>query len=130
MSDLHARLLAAVRQRMETAQTADEWWIPFDDRDNPCYDCSGWHAQQAAHINANDPATILRHCERDLKVLERHRPTDEGVCPVCVGEPEMVEEWDAENEDESVYWESRPLAWPCAEITDLAAAYGIEADDG
>jgi hypothetical protein len=59
---------------------------------------------------ANDPATVIRHCERDLKVLERHqRRVDPSAwwltyCTTCAG--------------------STPR-WPCHEILDLADAYAV-----
>lgn len=67
----------------------------------------------ALHIQLHDPATVLRHCDRDLKMLSRHRSyaIPEGYpgagtqnCNWCNG-----------------------LEWPCAEIADLAEAYEVEA---
>lgn len=134
MSDLHARLLAAVRQRMETAQAAADgdsgrWfmgdrWNVFRAEDEARYDENyggeehrlvvyGNVKDQSEHIAANDPATILRHCERDLKVVERHAP-DEPIgnyvgCTHC-------------------YNDSGSEPWPCDDFLDMAAAYGIEVD--
>lgn len=58
----------------------------------------------ATFIAANDPTTIIRHCERDLKVLGRHTWVDSssGLCGQCCDQ-----------------------RWPCPEVTDLAEAYGV-----
>lgn len=61
-----------------------------------------WHANTS-------PAFVIRACERDLKVLERHQPGDQdGGGKVC---------WDHTRR------ESAP--WPCDEVEALAEVYQI-----
>lgn len=57
-------------------------------------------------VSVADPATVVRHCERDLAVLRRHAATGR-VCDRCSND-----------------WHT--ARWPCPEILDLAAAYGID----
>lgn len=123
VSDLHERLTAAVNERLEVAQLAQAgpWHIGnVVDPTTPCNvhtfpgargvaDGVPW--LDAEHIAANDPATVIRHCERDLRVLERHAPSGDRTatwCNVCMGEL------------------GDSLDWPCDEIRDLATAYGVE----
>lgn len=66
----------------------------------------------ARFIAANDPATVIRYSERDLRVLARHHPdageTLLGVpAALCAGHP---------------IW----TRYPCDEIRDLATPYGVE----
>jgi len=136
MSDLHEQLMAAANARLELARAA----TPGPWRYNPekMWNLPGMHFGEefvgagplgnttcvagtgmcddpqsmadAAHIAANDPATVIRHCERDLQVLERHRPAEDEprLCRWCFG---------ANGEDY--------FPWPCPEFTDLATAYDI-----
>lgn len=71
----------------------------------------------AAHIAANDPAFVIRACERDLKVLERHRRETFGDSDL----PELLEV----ERDEPWCRVCRGSGWPCAEIRDLAEVYRI-----
>jgi len=145
MSDLHERLLAAVNERLELANAADPgpWRLGVERNSGRVYvaermaviDWVGtvFAAQRsnqtrahenAAFIAANDPASVIRHCKRDLKVLERHRPE-----PVIVG-------WDRKTvghncavcyvpgEDYDDY--GRPVEYPCPDVVDLATAYAID----
>lgn len=106
---LHTQLDEAIRARLETARVAMGLgqWAFF-----------GWGAaadeataeRVAAHTRANDPATVIRMCLRDLAVLERH-----AVCVEC-----------------GTHYPPHPprchrcnLPQPCSEITDLAVAYGL-----
>jgi len=132
MTDLHAQLTAAVMARMDVARAAAEgagggdWRIT---EPAPCDCCDRVHSESARvltadnryspHIAANGPDIILRHCQRDLRVLERHHPelfhtraTASRVRPIC-------DYCVADAEDE-------PAAYPCVEVRDLAAAYGID----
>jgi hypothetical protein len=63
-------------------------------------------------ITANDPARIIRDCERDLRLLERHVQspafTEKPVCRACRRPGYMMAQ-----------------LWPCPEITDMADAYAI-----
>jgi len=114
---LHERIEAAVRERMAVAQAASPgpWRLDpdFDDvfavDDERCAEAYALTGRQqratAAHIAANDPARILRDCERDLKVLERHAPAYEiPLRWVC---------------------RSRCKPVPCPELVETAEAYGI-----
>lgn len=99
--DLHARLVAAVQRRLDVARAASYY------RTTPEYVAG----EVLAWAKANDPATIVRHCERDLRVLERHRPIANGpiggeICDYDGG------------------------AYPCPDAEDLAAAYAVEVDRG
>jgi hypothetical protein len=133
---LHERLRAAVEERKRVAtEAADrdsgEWfmgdkWNVHRVESDAGYDWYAEHAlvvfgnvkPQSEHIALNDPARVLRDCDRDLKVLERH--VDAGVedeystgwCRGC--HANFYEEWAEE--------------WPCPEIRDLADEYGVEVD--
>ncbi len=127
MSDLYSRLLAAVQAHKALADVAagemdGVWTQPDPDRrpgriedangDVITYDEGSPGDFDAAHIVANDPAHVIRACERDLKVLQRHRPYwfDLGGrhCSVCG------------------FHVDPELAWPCVEVADMAPVYGIE----
>jgi hypothetical protein len=112
-ADLHAALLAAISAREERAQRALDVdlsgrWAIQSQRSTPAEleaVADFWQAETSA-------TAVLRQTARDRRVLERHRPywfTAGGVhCETCGFrvEPE--------------------LAYPCAELSDLAEAYGIE----
>jgi hypothetical protein len=69
-----------------------------------------------AHIAANDPASVIRRCERDLRVLDRHTPDRLPVNPAFWScEACSVEAGDYVNF----------VDWPCPEIVDLAYDLGI-----
>lgn len=62
----------------------------------------------------NEPAAVLRHCARDLKVLERHSPVyslitgfETPECRTCCAGGDEY------------------LPWPCPEIRDLAEALNV-----
>lgn len=72
---------------------------------------------EGRHIAANDPAHVIRACERDLRVLRRHSPEpnpssfeDKPRCAGCTHEP-IHSPWPCWND------------WPCDEITDMAGVY-------
>lgn len=129
MSDLYSRLLAAVQAHKALAEAAvlldghrptrdwthdrkavmageailvqpNEWFGP---------------TEVAAHIAANDPAFVIRACDRDLKVLQRHQLVDD-------------------HEDGDELWcngcRGYDPPWPCIEIREIAPVYGIEVSDG
>lgn len=104
---LHDQLEAAIKERLAVAQAALAVW--------PEPDFYASRPQWFAHINANGPDRVIRDCERDLKVLMRHGPARRlgGTHEIC------AHDW-----ADSDGWLSM---WPCAEIADLAEAYGIEA---
>lgn len=72
----------------------------------------------ARHIVAWDPVTVIRHCERDLRVLERHRAQffagDDAErfgadpwCGVCRTKGN----------------------WPCRELREMAVAYALATEE-
>jgi hypothetical protein len=93
--DFHTKILHAVTERLAIARAALAAAGPFSSHPGP--------APTAAHILANNPTTIIRHCERDLALLERHKPRP-SICRHGAGY----------------------VHWPCDEIIELAAAYMIE----
>ena len=138
MADLHDRIRAAIEARRERARaaatdSAAEWYRYeryveakhphpqiFDADEEPVL----WLAMDGTqavmdHIAAEDPAAVLRHVARDLKVLERHKQ----VVAEGWGKDALVCEstWMA-----SDGW---PIDWPCDDIRDLAEAYGVEIEE-
>lgn len=144
--DLHTRLRAAIEERKALAEDLErrnpsapwrafgEWVAAFVDQ----HTCAGGTAESgylhgpscgyepmfrasddlAAHIAAWDPATVIRHCERDLKVLERHRAQffagDDAErfgadpwCGVCRTKGN----------------------WPCRELREMAVAYALATEE-
>jgi hypothetical protein len=136
VSPLHERIETAVKQRQAVAQAATPGpWQAFGDSVAAPIDqcnCAGggeWPHEpgcgqeqivyntrelDATFIAANGPARIIRDCQRDLKVLERHVAspafTERPVCLTCRRPGYMMIE-----------------LLPCPELRDLAEAYGIEA---
>ena len=131
---LHDRLLAAVtaRQVRARAATPGPWrafgrWVAHEASGCTCGGGAEWphephcgyepmfrstDPEEAAFIAAEDPAAVLRHCERDLKVLERHEQATIGGAPLAMHD------------------ECRCIApWPCDDIRDLAAAYAIDTEE-
>jgi hypothetical protein len=107
VADLHTRLTAAVNARRGLARAVIAFEPYTATISNNTSQALG--DAVAAHLRANDPATVIRHCERDLKVLERHAPEERfaqsGVwCAYC-GRTELRD---------------------CIDITELAAAYEVE----
>lgn len=151
MSDLHGRLLAAVNERLELARAATPGPWTVEDayarvagcRCLSCYEDEPYgrmipeldgppradtspvlYDHDASFIAANDPATVIRHGERDLKVLERHHAVARDGSPVWASFDGTAWCWCCTGMDAG-----RPMvggAWPCDEIRDLAEAYGIE----
>lgn len=129
LDDLHARLVAALRARLEVARAATPgpWtWGPIDLTRSGKLALTGpgmqpvvkaasadlWPSTfDATFIAANDPATEIRRVEALLRVAERHVP------PVMIGNAPAVCDFciDAGITD-----------WPCPDIRDLAAGEGIE----
>lgn len=123
MSDLHAALLEAITARKTRAQIVHEaepgaWNLMLKQGKYWVADANGDRLAEVATLADADlivnenPAAVLRQCERDLKVLARHRPR---LVPGAVG----VQCDTCEPPD----WR-----WPCIEITDLAEAYAIPVD--
>jgi hypothetical protein len=121
--DLRDRLRAAIEERLNVARGAcrggaGRWHQTEADRESGRIEDErgdvvtyGWEVE---HIAANDPAFVIRACERDLKVLERH--------PACVNcHPNGDLDW------------THPLGchrcastWPCEPIRDLAEQYAVD----
>ena len=101
-TDLHTQLAQAIRARLEVAKAADPgpWVVGREPNGGRVYvveprnfDWVGTvfaaqrsnqyrPTQNADHIAANDPATVIRMCERDLGVLARHADIG-GQCAQC-----------------------------------------------
>lgn len=143
MSDLHGRLLAAVNARLELAHkaTPGPWstsgpdtiaqWEIYDhqwsvasatayDHNDPLSNKPGATGPayinadaNAAFIAANDPATVIRHCERDLRVLGMHQWRAPGVNCGC---------------DKAMCSCGEHVPWPCEELVWLAEAYAVPID--
>jgi hypothetical protein len=126
--DLHERLKAAVDARLEMARAVTvghSWAAEPVVLDNPQFGhgivarsddggvqhiADSFSPQEAAHIAANDPTTVIRHCERDLAVLERHRPVGYGCLTCRTGNGAT----------------RPPNERCCDEVIDMAAAYGVK----
>lgn len=121
-------LKAAVEERMRLARSATPWKPDREIR----YGDFGWYVYgapggefedtpqgrtDARYYAANDPAFVLRQCQRDLKVLERHRRETFGDSDL----PELLEV----ERDEPWCRVCRCSGWPCAEIRELAEVYQI-----
>ncbi len=129
-TDLHERLMAEVTRRLDVARAAADGrpiWIiteipPYTD---PVLLAMEPEADDAftlgsvdvdlsvrEHIALHDPADSIRRYERDLTVLRRHSPTGRtrGWCDHC---------YDGETGD---------VPYPCVEVRDVVAEYGLEAD--
>lgn len=75
-------------------------------------------AASIVHIAASDPASVLRRCATDRKLLELHRG-DGWHCAVCA-EPEAPSE-DSEGE---YVWSRTAMTVPCPTLLTLAEGYG------
>lgn len=72
------------------------------------------------HIALNDPASVLRRCAADRKLLELHTPTEwptgtRAVCPSCA-------RWD--NDTAMGDDAASPVPFPCPTVFVLAEGYG------
>jgi hypothetical protein len=126
MTTLHERLQEAVNERLRIAEAATPG--PWESHGSSYYRIAPigkpqvlaafMRSTDAEHIAANDPARIIRECQRDLRVLERHAPILTKPMPSLV--PLMCSyDW-----SDGDGW---PTKWPCEEIKDLAEAYQIDA---
>lgn len=134
--DLHTTLRAAVQARLALARAATPgpWTTPYREHD------VGWLVHNARgteyamtiavmhsvdseadakHIAANDPGTVIRGCERDLRVLERHRSVD------GMGKYRDVGEYCDQCSRLSQIGEM----YPCPDVLDMAQAYNVSVDD-
>lgn len=137
MPDLHERLTAAVNARLEVARAArhggDGDWsqnghsgqrIEDERGEVVVYDEGSPSEAEAEHIAANDPATVIRHSERDLRVLERHTPFEQRNWSLARGS--FTEPGCEHCELTSNDGEALARDWPCDDIQDLVTAYGVE----
>lgn len=143
MPDLHGWITQQVEtvERRARACTATDWRHVFDgvivDRDTDgwqsapdnariasvAYERIYWstnpaHSPDADHIVCNDPDTVLRRCEADHRILNRHRLNPDAywaeaaMCEGCGTEGEMG------------YPRTENLN-DCPELLDLAHAHGL-----
>jgi len=142
-TDLHTQLAAKINERLELARAASPgpwqvvdpnegsdhfpFWMVVNDaflnphlnaEDAPSLDVelhTGCEAD-ARLVAASDPATTIRFCERDLRVLARH----------------SSEQIRLRNGDWPAPWcsicdcDCNAERWPCPEIRDLADAYRVD----
>lgn len=125
--DLHARLRAAVEARLELARaaTSGPWEEEYSAETGCCVlppdsrGCREYVARtqlyaatfDAKHIAANDPAATIRHCEADLRRLERHKPVFDD-CDIC--------------RKVTCSCRTHLRYADCSEIRDTAYAYGVD----
>ena len=131
--DLHTRLHAAITTRLKVAKDADltgqDSWYSFADLDKGHNEGgAGLNGIDAAFIAANDPAFVIRACERDLRVLGRHHATGSVLYDPELIPPEMVERIAVMLAPVCAGHSSPGVligapVWPCSEITDLATVY-------
>jgi hypothetical protein len=76
---------------------------------------TGRHAADLAFVEANGPDVVLRHCEADLRRLERHRPVPADGW----GDGRIVCELEWGSGDGWI------APWPCEDARDIAAAYAV-----
>ncbi|HEX3782732.1 MAG TPA: DUF6221 family protein [Pseudonocardiaceae bacterium] len=144
--DLTEQLLAAMERVEQVARAAeaespspwlrgDVYSIPSEDRDmyRQIYDRTGNVVvydegapgpDVADLIAHNDPASVLRRCAADRKILAEHGQADFGaygdrLCRRCRYEDDELEP------DELHHW----VVWPCPTLTALAEAYGITTEE-
>lgn len=116
MADLHDRIRAAIEARRQRAQAALHG--PYESLLMTWPRMTG-RAVFLEFIAAEDPATVLRHVDRDLKVLERHKQV-------------VAEGWGKDALVCELTWmasDGWPIDWPCDDIRDLAEAYGVEIEE-
>lgn len=138
MTDLHGWITQQIDQREEAANdaTGDHWFAEHPDEtwgeqndahlisDGKCvatlrYDRNG-HLN-ADHIALNDPAAVLRRCEADRRILDRHRLATEWTWAYdepCHGCGVMGDCDDPVTDHLN----------DCPELLDLAHAHGITAE--
>jgi hypothetical protein len=99
-TDLHAQLAAAVRARLEVARAYLD----------ACGGSHGWCGDECEEFQQdNDAEAVTRYCERDLRVLERHRPFG--------GQLDKARRRGCQH--------CRNGGGACVEIRDMAVAYGL-----
>lgn len=136
VDDLVVRLLAAIEETERLAQAAakdtEHGWSAGDEYLSdyvttveygsavvvgPYSGYMSWELRR--YIARHDPASVLRRCAADRKLIELHTPKrikgdDFPQCPVCIEEKRgYPEEWCDEYH-------------PCRTLLALAVGYGIE----
>lgn len=143
-ADLHADLTAAVTALMELAQAATPgpWYSRYGGERGQVYasgpgrivallpdeESDAKPAPNSRHIAANDPATVIRHCQRDLEVLQRH-----AACTTTHTPAELALAWDLHRLDfhhTDPYCHRCLQPQPCPEVLSMARAHGVEASHG
>lgn len=126
---LRDQLDTAIRARHEVARAAqvdDNTWYSLLDLAGPQPVYAGLREEDARLMALNDPATVIRMCERDLRVLQRHRvrplqPAPDCRCEGCV-DAHMDMDMDV---CDACRWTSEDDAKVCDDVRDLAVAYGL-----
>jgi hypothetical protein len=107
-TDLHAQLDAAVRARLDNARSV----LASRERLQVSLARQSGKGALSQFWQTNDPTRIVKDCERDLAVIERHAelPDSWGSCAWCIAAdprgPALV-------------------GYPCPDLRDLAVAYGL-----
>ncbi len=104
-AELHARLVAALDEEQARAEAAEDFW----DTALSVAGDSLWSVH-LSYIAAQDPARTLARVAADRRVLARHQ---RHSCPLP-------------NCPAGCNWDG--TLWPCADVHDLAARYGIEVE--
>lgn len=138
------KLRATVEARYQLAKEAAHWaahWAPppwryraLNFRHDAIVSGLGGNVLTFAHhyepvvavvdfIEANDPGVVIRQCARDLKVLERHRRMTWATFEYL---PESLEAL----RHKPFCSVCRVDEWPCADLRDLAEAYGLSLGEG
>lgn len=113
--DLHTRLREAVAAQLERARRmermAQEYQLEVQEPRLWGKQVPGWGEWPEVERMAR---LLAQHCERDLKVLERHAPRRDELADLL--------ELPA---GERVICVVSGETWPCDDIRDLATAYGL-----
>lgn len=96
------------------------------------WDCEGaedlcMSAASSRHIALNDPASVLRRCDADRKLLARHRKTDCNGFGCDCGSCCATCRWtDADQSGDPARWGTvDQCVYPCPTLIDLAEGYGL-----
>ncbi len=136
MPDLHGWITQQVAETQRIAeaargQGAGQWrhesshpnGYVYDERDQPVvYDEGAPFPEEAEHIAFHDPASVLRQCAADRKILAEHPYTTRVINPIDGSTSagfgcETCHDWDGVPEGRG----------NCATILAVAEAYGMEA---
>ncbi|MYR75137.1 MULTISPECIES: DUF6221 family protein [unclassified Streptomyces] len=91
-----------------------------DERDRTVVYDEGYPTKpQSVHIALHDPASVLRRCAADRKLIAEHQPDGMGGCITCA-RPEESEE---DSEGNSVSFRTA-TPHPCPTVVALAECYG------